>query len=130
MPDKKKITVNKTNAKDITKDPRIMAAIDLVGRTGANEFQFRFADDERPTIWMAIGRWDDTYEVGASTSPDVAIFRLLDEIIDGGTCTHCNKPAGFEESINPMPLSDLVCWYQWDPELKVFRRGCGGDDDK
>jgi hypothetical protein len=53
-----------------------------------------------------------------------AVFRLCDEVIDGGQCTHCRKPAGFEPSIETMPLNQFVCWYQWDPELKTFRRGC------
>jgi hypothetical protein len=129
MPEKKKITINKNNVRDITGDPRIIAAIDLVGRTGASEFQFRFSNDEPPTVWMAIAKWDKTWDVGAGIDPAIAIFRLLDQVIDGGTCTHCERPTGFEESTDPMPLDEFVCWYQWDPELKVFRRGCDGSDE-
>ena len=55
-----------------------------------------------------------------------AVFRLCDQVIDGGTCTHCNRPTGFTPDLDPMPLDDIVCWYQWDPELSEFRRGCAG----
>jgi hypothetical protein len=130
MPDKKKITVNKNQARNMTEDPRLMAAIELIGRTGASEFSFRYSDDDKPTVWMAIGKWGNNYDAGAGTNPTIAIFRLLDQVVDGGTCTYCNRPTGFEESMDQMPLDKLVCWYQWDPELKTFRRGCGGDDGK
>jgi hypothetical protein len=113
-------------------DDRFIAAVDLVGRTGAKSFQMRYCEEEKPVIWMAIGEWirenKSVFEVGASTNPLVALFRLLDEVIDGGICTYCGKPTGFEESVDPMPLDQVVCWYQWDPERKVFRRGCEGDD--
>jgi hypothetical protein len=59
-------------------------------------------------------------------NPLRAIFRLLDEVVDGGTCQHCHRPTGFEESMDPMPLDKLVCWYQWDPSTKKFQRGCAG----
>jgi hypothetical protein len=126
MPEKK-ITVRSAYAQDFADDPRVPAAIDLIGRTGANEFQFRYSDDEKPVVWMALARWGTRWDVAAGINPAIAIFRLLDEVIDGGKCTHCERPTGFEESMDPMPLSNLVCWYQWDPERKTFRRGCEGE---
>jgi hypothetical protein len=30
-------------------------------------------------------------------------------------------------AVDSMPLNESVCWYQWDPEMKTFRRGCEGD---
>ena len=69
------------------------------------------------------GRW----EVAAAANPVRAALRLCEQLVDGGMCTHCNRPAGLEpDSIDAMPLNDLVCWYQYDPELKTFRRGCEG----
>lgn len=113
-------------------DDRFKAAVDLVGRTGAKSFQMRYCEEVPPTIWMAVGEWirndKSVYDVGAHTNPMIALFRLLDNVIDGGICQHCGRPTGFEESIDPMPLNELVCWYQWDPERKKFRRGCEGDD--
>lgn len=121
-------------------DPRFMAAVDLLGRTGSKTFEMRFSEPEEmsnrvgkgPVVWMAIGEWvrdgKVVYEVGAHTNPLVALFRLLDTVVDGGMCTYCGKPTGFSEDADVMPLDEMFCWYQWDPERKKFRRGCEGDD--
>ena len=110
---------------ETVEDFQLIAAVDLLGHTGAEEFQIRHSpEDEQPITWTALARWDKTWECAASMYPLQAVFRLCDQVIDGGQCQHCKKPAGFEPSIDPMPLNQFVCWYQWDPERKVFRRGC------
>jgi hypothetical protein len=109
---------------DVVDDPRLPAAVDLIGRTGAQKFQIRYCEEESPTVWVAAARWRGTWECAASTHPLEAIFRLCDQIIDGGRCLHCGRPAGFTPDFDPMPLADTFCWYQWDPELATFRRGC------
>jgi hypothetical protein len=108
-------------------DERIPAAVDLLGRTGADEVQLRYSDDEKPVVWMAIARWRDRWEAAAAMTPARALFRLLDEVVDGGQCQHCNRPTGFSPDLDALPLDALICWYQWDPELRTFRRGCAGD---
>lgn len=109
---------------------RFDAAVAMVGRTGATNFQIRYSDDEEPVVWMAVGEWDrggrSVYEVGASIDPMKAMFRLLEHIVDGGQCSHCKRPTGITEDVDDMPLDELVCWYQYDPELKTYRRGCEG----
>jgi hypothetical protein len=106
-------------------DPRFVAAVQLIGRTGADEFQMRFSpEDEPPITWTALGRWDKAWECASAMSPVVAVFRLCNEVIDGGECQYCHRPAGFEESIEPTLMDSLICWYQWDPSTKTFQRGC------
>ena len=110
---------------------RLMALVELIGRTGAQAFQLRYSDDEQPVVWIAVAGYkrdprNMVYEVGASTSPDRAAFRLAEALVDGGQCTHCKRPTGVDDSWDSMPLDQLVCWYQYDPELKTFRRGCEG----
>jgi hypothetical protein len=106
-------------------DARFIAGVDLIGRTGAEEFRIQYCEEEAPpVIWMASASWNGIWEVGASTNPLTAVFRLLDEVIDGAICTHCERPSGFEPSTDPMPLSTHVCWYQYDPSTKKFARGC------
>jgi hypothetical protein len=107
-------------------DPRLPAAVALLGRTGAEEFNLRFSpEDEPPITWTALARWGDgRWECAASMDPLQAVFRLCDQVIDGGQCTHCKKGTGFTAELDSMPLTQFVCWYQWDPELKTFRRGC------
>jgi hypothetical protein len=107
-------------------DPRFIPAVDLLRRTGADGFQIRYCDEEEPVIWMAAAEWGGHWEVAASMNPVEAVFRLCDKVIDGGTCIHCHRPAGFVPDFDPMPVEELVCWYQWDPENRTFRRGCEG----
>ena len=120
-----------------------LAAIDLLRRTGSSTFEIRYSEpehDNSPTVWIAISGYltdahghpvatghPNAHEVAAALVPEEAIFRLCDQLIDGGWCKHCNRPAGFERGMDPLPLSDHICWYQWDPELKSYRRSCEGD---
>jgi hypothetical protein len=105
-------------------DPRLPAAVAMLGRTGAAEFQVRYCEEEKPTVWVACARWGKHWEAAGAMSPLRAIFRLCDEVIDGGTCQHCQRPTGFSPELDALPLGEHVCWYQWDPELATFRRGC------
>lgn len=107
-------------------DHRLLAAIDLIGRTGAHDFKLQHCDEEPPTVWMARVSYDDgRQDCAAAMDPNVAVLRLCDQLIDGGICTHCLKPTGFAaEWEDDMPLPEAVCWYQYDPERDTFRRGC------
>jgi hypothetical protein len=102
----------------------LLAANEMVWRTGATKFQLRYSDDEQPVVWMAVGQWGDIHEVGASLDPVRAAIRLLEQVVDGGQCIHCHRPTGITDDFDAMPLNERVCWYQYDPELKTFRRGC------
>ena len=104
---------------------QFVAAVDLIDRTGADKFQIRHCDEEQPVIWVAAGCWPgDRWEAAAAMHPLAAVFRLLDHVIDGGTCVHCGRPTGFEPSTDPMPLDKYVCWYQYDPGTRKFTKGC------
>lgn len=120
---------------------RMMACVDLIGRTGAEGFQIRYSDDEEPVVWIAVAGYKRSgdpksgnpakrsermhHEAGAALAPDLAAFRLLETLVDGGKCTHCHRPTGVDNDwAGGQPLDDLVCWYVYDPELKKFRRGC------
>jgi hypothetical protein len=108
-------------------DKRLPAAVDLLGRTGAAEFQVRYCDEDGPVIWLAAARWGKHWEAAGAMTPLLAVFRLCDEVIDGGQCQHCHRPTGFAPDLDTMPLDAIVCWYQYDPERSTFRRGCEGD---
>lgn len=113
---------------------RLLACTDLVGRMGAQSFELRYSDDQKPVVWIAIAafkarrhRNDITrtiHECAAAIDPDRAALRLVEQLGDGGSCTHCKRPTGVSDDWEQMPLDKMVCWYQYDPELKKFRRGC------
>jgi hypothetical protein len=105
---------------------KLLAAIDMIRRTGAQQVQVRYSDDEEPIVWFVVAGYDfGIFEVDASANPVRAALRLCERLVDGSQCTHCGRPAGFEpDSIKTMPLNTAFCWYQYDPENKIFRRGC------
>lgn len=113
-------------------EDRFKAAIDYIRRTGASSVQVRYSNDQTPIVWMAIAEYDGRnpagikgFEVDAANTPLAAAVRLCERVGDGAICTHCNRPSGFEPTLLlRMPLDDKICWYQYDPELKVYRRGC------
>lgn len=107
------------------KDPKLLAAVKLLGDLGVAEFQIRYDEEQDPIVWVAVGRWGATFEVAGGMTPISAITRLLGAVADGGLCTYCKRPTGITfEWEHDMPLSDIVCWWVYDPELEQFRRGC------
>jgi hypothetical protein len=114
-------------------DARLTAGIDLLGRTGARHTTIRYDDptddgDEGPVVWIAVATWqrpgETATEVAAALDPVRAVLRLCEQVVDGGQCTHCGRRTGFDPDFGTMPLGNRVCWYQFDPELEQFRRGC------
>lgn len=114
---------------------KLAATIDFLRRTGARQVQIRYSDDEQPVVWFVVAIYDGRnpaeikgFEVDASGTPLAAALRLCERVGDGGECAHCHRPTGFEpQLLVRMPMDDKICWYQYDPELKTFRRGCEGD---
>lgn len=107
-------------------DPMYLAAVDLIGRTGAQDYQVRYQDDLEPVVWVAVAIYPGRAEAAAALEPAMATYRLCAQLVEGGMCAHCLRAAGFDWNFGAMPLNQLVCWYQYDPELKTFRRGCEG----
>lgn len=108
-----------------SEDPRFVAAINLIGRTGATSWQIRYSDDRAPIVWVTIAEYPgERFETASALNPLTALLRLCDQLVDGGQCLHCKRPTGFDSNFGSMPLSDLICWYQYDPGRKEFIRGC------
>lgn len=122
------------------RDPRYTAAIDLVRRNGARGIQLRYDDEQNPIVWVAVAEFSvidgkitghgkiNAHQAGGGLDPLSAIFALCRACLDRrGLCVHCQRNTMFDETFDPQPLSEFYCWYQWDPELKTFRRSCEGD---
>lgn len=108
-----------------------MAAADLLPRLGATTLELRFSEPESPgspVVWIAIAGFQGAGpQVAAGLSPYRALYRLLEQLVDGGQCTHCKRPTGVCDDLDSLPLGTVVCWYVYDPELDTFRRGCEGE---
>lgn len=109
-------------------DPRFMACVDLLARSGATNFQFGFQDEMDPIAWVAIATWPYGSEAAGGLTPLVAVFRLVEAATDGGACAHCGRAAGVSADWeSQMPLDELICWHVYDPETQKFRRSCEGE---
>ena len=124
---------------DVDARNRLTAGVGLLGRNGAVRTQIRWSDDEQPVVWFAVATWRVTppplrgrrpvprehHKTGSGLGPLQAVLALCEAAIDGGTCTHCGRPAGLEpDSLDTMPADDVFCWYQYDPSTREFQRGC------
>ncbi len=109
------------------------AALDLLGRCGARTIEFRYSGtganaDQPPIAWIALAVFAAGFECAAAPDPQTALLRLCHTVIDGGTCTHCERTTGFDadhdDTINLAITGQTICWYMYDPELRTFRRSC------
>lgn len=111
---------------------KLMAGIHFIRRTGARQIQIRYSDDNEPVVWFIVAKYDggnpagiEGFETDSALDPLRAVLRLCERLTDGGECWHCHRKTAFEpDSIGSMPFDQMICWYQYDPELKKYRRGC------
>ena len=116
----------------MTEKDKLLASIEFLRRIGAKQVQLRYSDDEEPEIWIVVAKFNgknrlhiNGVEMEASTTPLRAGVRLCERLVDGTKCHYCKKSVALEaESLARMPFDQNICWYQYDPELKKFRRGC------
>lgn len=104
------------------------AGIALLTRTGADEVFVRLSADQKPTAWVVSARWGEHWESTAGNTAEQAMVRMLQDTVDGGLCSHCRKVTGIARDFRDDLTDDHVCWYQFDPELKLFRRSCEGEE--
>lgn len=133
------------------KDPRFLAVFDMIRRTGAASIELRWngrpevippdeaddydENDPIPVVWIAVVEYDPAHggavkghECAAGMTPELAVGRLAEQLVDGSVCVHCKRPAGIvTDWERPMPLDKAICWYVYDPERQTFRRSCEGD---
>lgn len=117
-------------------EPRIVAAVDLLRRLGANTIEFRYSEPEKehdnsPVIWMTIAEFDRysaPHQVAAGLDPVTASERLLEQLIDGGECQHCLRPTMYFSEPSEEFGPPSFCAYTYDPETNKYRRSCEGDN--
>jgi hypothetical protein len=121
-------------------NPIYLAAVDAIARTGAKNYEIRWCEEQEPTVWFAISthisEGEERQSVYAGFHPIEATIGLAEKLIDGSICAHCLKMTIFEPDWTAPRLGEfriggmdvLHCTYQYDPELKKFRRSCEGEE--
>jgi hypothetical protein len=112
----------------------IKACLELLGRSAAENVRIGFTDEDAgdPIVWWVHVHTRFGSDVcAADLSPVLALWKVVEDQIDGGVCTHCHKVTGVvrDSMAGDMPKGEEiggVCWFAYDPELKTFRRGCEG----
>lgn len=120
-------------------NPIFLAAVDAIAHTGAKNFEIRWCEEQDPTVWFAlsthISGGQERQSIYAGFNPTEATIGLAEKLIDGGVCAHCLKMTIFEPDwtapmIRNFKIGDIDvyhCTYQYDPEMKKFRRSCEGE---
>lgn len=119
-------------------NPKFIAALDAVRRTGAISVQIRYQDDEEPVVWVVVAEHlrdarglpvgrdrepaEQIWTVGGGLEPTTAAVRCAEQLVDGGTCAHCTKPAALD------PDGDLhlpgFCLLRWRAKTATFVQDC------
>lgn len=115
-------------------EPEFLAYVDFIGRTGAEQFQIRYSDDDEPVVWIAVAKHGEHWSTAASLHPTGATFGLAEDLADGGKCTHCGKTTGLvrpgQQAQTPLERALAqasgfsVCWAAYNPATKTVERGC------
>jgi hypothetical protein len=73
-------------------DDAMVAAVDVIGRTGAREFKVGFVNDEPPHNWYAHAQYQGTrITVENKAGPLEAAEGLARRLLTGAQCQHCLK---------------------------------------
>lgn len=67
----------------------LVAAADLVGRTGARSFQIGYLDDEPGSLWYAHAQYRGARITAEGPGPVEAAEALARRLLTGGKCTGC-----------------------------------------
>lgn len=113
-----------------TADPRLIAAMGVIGRTGATDIDIRYSDDTEPVVWLVVAHYEGdgrkAYQTAAALDPLTAILELCENLIDGGYCVDCNRPTAFDPSLDNTGVFDIdkLCWITWRYNDADFKRAC------
>lgn len=110
---------------------QLIAAIDVIGRTGAADIEIGYDDEQRaPNWWYATCKvrhpgspsgWV-TATIGGQLGPVVAAEKMARKLINGGTCTHCGRVMSLAGVPSERVMSSNLC--RWSRVGKRWERGC------
>lgn len=103
----------------------VVAAADLVGRSGATSFEIGYLHDDVPADeagWYATAYYRGARLTGEHPSdPARAAEALARAVLNGARCTHCNGEVLIGDQL---PTRRNYC--QWRREGQRWTRGCEG----
>jgi hypothetical protein len=75
---------------------RLVAAVDMIGRTGGRAYEVGYEDPTEdggtgPVVWHATATHQGAKHWRTGPDPVTATELLLEDLIDGGTCTSCGR---------------------------------------
>lgn len=124
-------------------DPRFTGMFKLLKKVAVESVTIRYSEPdeeegEAPTVWLAIAEFGNRarrrtlpgqptpFDAAAGSSPQVAMIRLCEQLLDGGQCSHCGRPTSFV-SMGEAPVDGgIVCWVAWDAKKEEYVQDCGG----
>lgn len=126
-------------------DDALTAAVDLVGRTGAESFELGYLHDDVPVpqaAWWANAQLRGTrIMVEDQPGPVEAAEALARRILVGGQCQHCGGLVALSDGAAvayPGPMTDGTTWTEeairaagqcrWRRVGPRWVRGCEGGD--
>lgn len=102
----------------------LIAAVDLVGRSGGKKFEVGYLDEDVPSDrarWYASAQYRGARLIAENhRDPVQAAEALARRILDGGMCTHCKKTVFLSG-----PQGRKRC--RWTRNGKKWVRGCTSD---
>lgn len=106
----------------------VIAAVDLVGRTGATELEFGHLHDDVPVAeadWYASAKYRGArVTVEHETHPVRALEGLARRLLDGGKCIHCGRLVTlFDEGVTLYPGASYTDGSGAPSEAEVRRTG-------
>ena len=108
-------------------DDAMVAAVELVGRTGAKNLQIGFLHDDVPSeqaAWYAHAQYQGTrITVENKASPLEAAEGLARQLLAGGQCTHCKKVITLSDSAIARDKI-LIGGVRWSKEAQVAAGLC------
>ena len=88
-------------------EPLLLAAVDMIGRTGAKNLEIGF-DDDNEDLWYAQATYGKSKViVEGFDNPVKATEALVRKLMHGGRCTHCGKMVTLEDGMH----SKRYCYY-------------------
>lgn len=103
-----------------------VAAVEVIGRSGAREFEVGYLDDDVPSEfarWWARAQYSGArIQVENHQGPDLAAEALARRILNGGQCTHCGARIHLGGVPAALRRRGRVC--SWKREGRRWVRGC------